>query len=316
MFDTYAVIGSGSIGNAWAIVFARAGKQVRLFDIAKERLELARTDILSRLELLKRHGLLAEEISAVVDRIDYFDTLEGAVLGADYVQECAPEKLELKCEIFQNLDALTETHVVLASSSSAITTSQFATNTKNNMRCLIVHPGNPPYLLPVAEVVPAPFTDPQIVDTVMENLRNVGMSPVLVKSETEGFVFNRLQGAILREAYCLVRDGVVSASDIDRIVTQGLARRWTVIGPFATSALNVQGGIKAHVSRMGAAYASMGALRGQNDPWTAELVEKVSDDIDQLFRVDEWHENVLKRDEALLELTKLIENNSAFDMGY
>lgn len=316
MFETYAVIGSGSIGNAWAIVFSRAGRQVRLFDVAAERLELARIDIVSRLEMLKKHGLLAEEVSVVADRISYCDTLESALLSADYVQECAPEKLDVKREIFRNLDAMTQSHVILASSSSAITTSEFSTETKNKERCLIVHPGNPPYLLPVAEVVPAPFTDSRIVESVLENLRNVGMSPVLVNSEIEGFVFNRLQGAILREAYCLVRDGVVSASDVDRIVTQGLARRWTVIGPFATSALNVQGGIKAHVARMGSAYARMGALRGQDDPWTNDLVEKVSEDIDQIFLVDEWSKNVLRRDEALLELTKLIEDNSTFDMGY
>lgn len=316
MFETYCVVGSGSIGNAWAIVFARAGKQVRLFDIVPERLEIAQSDIFSRLEMLSKHGLLSGEISDVAQRIQYCDTLENAVLSADYVQECAPERLDVKREIFKNLDAITQSHVVLASSSSAITTSQFSTETKHNKRCLIVHPGNPPYLLPVAEVVPAPFTDPNVVARVMENLRDVGMSPVLVNSEIEGFVFNRLQGAILREAYCLVRDGVVSASDVDRIVTQGLARRWTVIGPFATSALNVQGGIKAHVSRMGAAYASMGALRGQNDPWTTELVESVSEDIDVLFPIDEWSKNVLRRDEALLELTQLIENSSAFDMGY
>jgi L-gulonate 3-dehydrogenase len=315
MFKKYAIVGSGSIGNAWAIVFARAGKEVRLYDIDPKRLELARHDIFSRLEMLSKHGLLTEGISVVAGRIEYFDELENALSGAEYVQECAPERLNVKQEIFRNLDAMTASHVVLASSSSAITTSEFSSETKGKERCLIVHPGNPPYLLPVAEVVPAPFTDPQIVAQVMENLREVGMSPVLVHSEIEGFVFNRLQGAILREAYCLVRDGIVSASDVDRIMTQGLARRWTVIGPFATSALNVQGGIKAHVSRMGDSYASMGAVRGQNDPWTPELVEKVSGDIDRLFPIDKWSENVLRRDEALLELTKLIQSSNAFDLG-
>ncbi len=316
MYEKYAIVGSGSIGNAWAIVFARAGKEVRLFDIDPKRLEIARHDIFSRLEMLNRHGLLTEEILVVVDRIQYFDKLENAVSGADYIQECAPERLDIKREIFHNLDAMTPSHVVLASSSSAITTSEFSSATRIRERCLIVHPGNPPYLLPVAEVVPAPFTDPYVISQVMENLKEVGMSPVLVHSEIEGFVFNRLQGAILREAYCLVRDKIVSASDIDRIVTQGLARRWTVIGPFATSALNVQGGIKAHVSRMADSYARMGALRGQDDPWTPELVQSVSEEIDSLFPVDQWSENVLQRDEALLELSKLIQSSTAFEFGH
>ena len=285
--QTYAVVGTGSIGNAWAIVFARSRKSVRLFDIDPSRLVLARIDIEARVTMLANNGLLEEEVSSVLARISYFDSLELVVKGAEYIQECAPERIEVKREIFKNLDALTESHVILASSSSAITTSVFATEVKHKGRCLIVHPGNPPYLLPVAEVVPAPFTDLEIVKKTMENLREIGMSPILVHSEIEGFVFNRLQGAMLREAYCLVRDGIVTASDLDRIVTQGLARRWTVVGPFATSALNVQGGIKAHVARMGASYERMGELRGQRDPWTPELVEKVSEDIDQLFPIDD-----------------------------
>lgn len=314
--QTYAVVGTGSIGNAWAIVFARSRKSVRLFDIDPSRLVLARIDIEARVTMLANNGLLEEEVSSVLARISYFDSLELVVKEAEYIQECAPERIEVKREIFKNLDALTESHVILASSSSAITTSVFATEVKHKGRCLIVHPGNPPYLLPVAEVVPAPFTDLEIVKKTMENLREIGMSPILVHSEIEGFVFNRLQGAMLREAYCLVRDGIVTASDLDRIVTQGLARRWTVVGPFATSALNVQGGIKAHVARMGASYERMGELRGQRDPWTPELVEKVSEDIDQLFPIDDWNENVMRRDEALLALTKLIANNPTFDLGY
>ncbi|MCX6430448.1 MAG: 3-hydroxyacyl-CoA dehydrogenase [Actinobacteria bacterium] len=314
--QTYAVVGSGSIGNAWAIVFARARKTVQLFDIDPSRLISARSDIEVRLNMLSKYGLLKEDVSQILERISYCDSLELVVRGAEYIQECAPERIEVKREIFKKLDALTDSHVILASSSSAITTSEFAREVTHKERCLIVHPGNPPYLLPVAEVVPAPFTDLEIVKKTMLNLREMGMSPILVHSEIEGFVFNRLQGAMLREAYCLVRDGIVTASDLDRIVTQGLARRWTVVGPFATSALNVHGGIKAHVARMGASYERMGTLRGQSDPWTPELVEQVSQDIDQLFPIDEWNENVMRRDEALLALTKLIANNPTFDLGY
>ena len=232
--------------------------------------------------------------------------------GAEYVQECIPERLELKQNLFRELDLITKSNVILASSSSAIPASEFASQLKNRERCLIVHPGNPPYLLPIAEVVPAPFTGQEIITRTLDTLRSVGMKPILVHSEIEGFVFNRLQGAMLREAYCLVRDGVVTASDLDRIVTQGLARRWAVIGPFATSALNVQGGIRAHVARMGDAYASMGRVRGQDDPWTPDLIEKVSTDIDQLYPVEKWAENVLRRDQSLLALSQLIKSHPNF----
>ncbi len=102
------------------------------------------------------------------------------------------------------------------------------------------------------------------------------MSPVLVRREVEGFVFNRLQGALLREAYCLVRDGVASAADVDRVVRDGLGRRWAVLGPFETAELNTRGGIEAHAEKLGPAYARMGAERGQHDAWTPELVAQVA----------------------------------------
>jgi L-gulonate 3-dehydrogenase len=312
----FAVVGSGSIGIAWSIVFARAGNNVRVFDIDAERIQLAKNDFSARLEMLQKIGLLTEKNPEILNRVQYFTDLPSTLVGAEYVQESIPEKLDLKQQVFRELDSLTEKNVILASSSSAITASEFAGDLPGRSRCLVVHPGNPPYLLPVAEVVPAPFTNQEIVSRTSQILLEVKMKPILVHAEIEGFVFNRLQGAILREAYCLVRDGIVSALDVDRIVTQGLARRWAVIGPFATSSLNVQGGIRAHVARMGATYESMGKLRGQNDPWTSELAELVAEEIDELLPVENWSKNVLRRDEALLELSRLIENNPTFEFGY
>jgi 3-hydroxyacyl-CoA dehydrogenase len=97
-----------------------------------------------------------------------------------------------------------------------------------------------------------------------------------VRREVEGFLFNRLQGALLREAYCLVRDGVASVDDVDEVVRSGLGRRWALIGPFETSDLNTRGGIESHAAKMGPAYERMGAERGQHDPWTPELVAEVT----------------------------------------
>jgi L-gulonate 3-dehydrogenase len=312
----FAVVGSGSIGIAWSIVFARAGKNVRVFDIDVERIRLAKKDFSTRLEMLQKFDLLTEKNEVLLSRVQYFTDLSSCVIGAEYIQESIPEKLELKQQVFRELDSLTDEKVMLARSSSAISASEFAGDLPGRSRCLVVHPGNPPYLLPVAEVVAAPFTSQEIVTRTTAILRDVKMMPILVHAEIEGFVFNRLQGAILREAYCLVRDGIVSAVDVDRIVTQGLARRWAVIGPFATSSLNVQGGIKAHVERMGATYARMGKSRGQDDPWTSELAESVAKEIDELLPLENWSKNVLRRDQALLELSRVIENNPIFDFGY
>jgi L-gulonate 3-dehydrogenase len=191
---------------------------------------------------------------------------------------------------------------MLASSSSALTASSFAAELVGRARCLVVHPANPPHLLPVVEVVPAPFTSAEIVLRVRALLSAAGMSPVLVAREVEGFVLNRLQGALLREAYCLVRDGVASVEDVDRVVREGLGRRWAFIGPFETADLNTRGGIAAHAERLGPAYARMGAERGQDDPWTPELVADVVAQRRTVLPLEAWEDRVAWRDRALLAL--------------
>ena len=191
---------------------------------------------------------------------------------------------------------------ILASSSSAITASAIAAGLEGRGRCLVAHPGNPPYLLPVVELVPAPFTLAEVVDRAAALLEAAGMSVVRLSRELEGFVFNRLQGALLREAYCLVRDGIAGVDDVDRIVREGLGRRWAVIGPFETVDLNTRGGIEVHASRMGPAYERMGAERGQHDPWTPELVARVAAERRALVPLEQWEERVAWRDRMLMAL--------------
>lgn len=303
----FSIIGSGSIGIGWAIVFARAGYSVKVFDIEEAALKNFNTQIKSRLELLGENELLAENPQAVLERIQTTLDLAEAVAEADYIQECGPESVEIKRELFTKLANLAKTDAILASSSSALRPSEFASDVASNERCLVVHPGNPPYLISIAEVVPAKFTTDAAIARCTELLTKVGIIPIRVNNEPQGFVFNRLQGAILREAYCLVRDGVISPTDLDLIVTEGLGKRWSIIGPFATSALNVRGGIKAHVARMGKSYFEMGKERGQNDPWDESLVDIVAADIDKKLPDANWEENTKKRDLALMKLNKLFE---------
>ena len=301
----FSIIGSGSIGIGWAIVFARAGYKVKVFDVEAAALRNFEIQVKNRLELLDENKLLDDSPKKIIARIQTTLDLAEAVAGANYVQECGPEKLELKRELFAKLAALANPDVILASSSSALRTSEFASDIASNARCLVVHPGNPPYLISVAEVVPADFTSNESVDVCKKLLTKVGIIPIQVNNEPQGFVFNRLQGAILREAYCLVRDGVISPTDLDLIVTEGLGKRWSIVGPFATSALNVRGGIKAHVARMGKSYFEMGKERGQNDPWDQELVDRVAADIENRLPDAQWEKNTEKRDLALMKLSKL-----------
>jgi L-gulonate 3-dehydrogenase len=307
------IVGAGSIGIAFAVVFARAGWQVRLFDPAAERRELAPVEIMQRLTELTRFGLLDEATHDVAARVGIVATLEAAATDADLVQECAPEREEIKRELFIELDRAAPPHAILASASSFLAASRFVDETlPGRGRCLVAHPGNPPYLIPVVEIVPAPFTDATVTRAI-DLFTEAGLKPVRVAREVEGFIFNRLQGALLREAYCLVRDGVASVDDVDTVVREGLGLRWSVIGPFETVDLNTRGGIASHAQKMGPSYARMGAERGQNDPWTPELVAGVEAARRSALPLEQWEERVAWRDLALMRLTRYRKDSAQND---
>lgn len=302
--EAVAVIGGGSIGVAFAVVFGGAGRQVRLFEPDQSRRAAVPELLRARLDDLQSYGLLDEAPDAIAHRVTLAGNLAEAVAGAVYVQECAPESPALKQELFAAIDRLAPPQAVLASASSFIPASAFASDLAGRHRILVTHPGNPPFLIRVIEIVPAPFTDLASVQAATGLLQSCGMEPVLVRKEVEGFVYNRLQGALLREAYCLVRDGVASVEDVDRIVRDGLGLRWSVVGPFETADLNTQGGIAAHAEKMGPSYARMGAERGQHDPWTPELVAKVTAERRVQLPLARWAERVAWRDRRLMSLVR------------
>lgn len=300
-----AIAGAGSIGVAFALVFARAGFPVQVWDPDEARRSAVPDEVRARLVDLEAHDLLTEPADAILSRIAVFADLERAVSSARHVQECAPERVDLKKALFAELDQLAPPEAVLASSSSFLPASSFAAELPGRGRCLVAHPGNPPYLIPVIEIVPAPFTEDAAAARTEALFGEAGLTPVRVRREVEGFIFNRLQGALLREAYCLVRDGVASVEDVDRVVRDGLGRRWAHIGPFETADLNTRGGILAHAEKMGPSYARMGAERGQKDPWTPELVAQVERERRALLPAENWEARVAWRDRALMAALKV-----------
>ena len=301
-----AIVGAGSIGIGWSVLFACARHHVSIYDPESAQLESAKNRIGERLTLLKSHGLLDEDVDHVLDRITVFDNLASAVSEATLIQECGPERVEIKREIFREIESSADVDAVIASSSSAIKPSEFTNEMKHPERALVIHPGNPPYLILVGEIVPTSRTSDAVIARVREILESSGMSAVVVRNEPQGFVFNRLQGAILREAYSLVREGVISPRELDEIMIKGLGKRWALIGAFGASSLNVKGGIRAHVARMGESYYQMGLERGADDRWTPDLVEKVASDMEKKFPVENWEADVLERDKALMKLTRLM----------
>ena len=204
-----AVIGSGFVGRAWAISFARAGCEVALWDQDKDAPGKAQAYIERLLPDLEANDLLnGGAANEVATRIRVAATLETALEGAAHVQENTPEDVEVKRAVFARLDAAAPPDAVLASSTSAILPSAFTENLKGRARCLVVHPINPPYLIPAAEVVPAPWTDPSVVERAAEFLRAAGHAPIVMKREIDGFVMNRLQGALLGGGLSARRAGI------------------------------------------------------------------------------------------------------------
>lgn len=294
------IFGAGSIGTAFALLFADAGFAVRIYDPAPAALDRSKHIIDLRAAELRRFGLLASEPDEVRDQIEFVSTASAAVSGAILVQEAGPEEVQTKQQIFSTLTSVTGPETILASSSSAILSSQFA-DPGSASRTLIGHPGNPPYLLRVVEIVGNPSTDENVISKTRELYENAGMTAVPINREIDGFVFNRLQSAVLREAYALVEADIVDPLDLDALVRDGLGLRWSVIGPFATSDLNVRGGIPAHAERMGPAYQRMaGQLRTSNE-WTDALIAKVNSARRQVVPIEKWDEAVTDRDIQLMK---------------
>jgi L-gulonate 3-dehydrogenase len=269
------IIGSGLIGRAWAIVFARGGCNVRLADASKPQAEQALGIIRTGLDDLDSAGLLTEPPDVILARIGVASGLEEAVAEADYVQENLPEQLDLKRAVFAELDRLAPAHAVLASSTSAIPGSDFTENLAGRGRCLVVHPVNPPHLVPLVELCRTPWTTDDAVSKTRALMESVGQVPVTVEREVEGFVLNRLQGALLNEALRLVAHGYVSPEDVDRCVRDGLGLRWSFMGPFETIDLNAPGGVADYAARYGGFYDRLETQPLPPAGWKHEVVARI-----------------------------------------
>jgi 3-hydroxyacyl-CoA dehydrogenase len=251
-----AIVGSGLIGRAWATVFASHGWRVALYDVAPGAAEAAIGHIGQALEELAGHGLVDDPKGALA-RVEARATLAQTVEGANLVQENGPETVEAKRALFAQLDELAAPDAILASSTSFIVASRFSESLPGRHRCLVAHPVNPPHLVPIVELCPAPWTDPEVVERARAIYESVEQVPVLVRKEAFGFVLNRLQAVLMAEAFRLVGEGVVSPQDLDKTIRDGLGLRWAFMGPFETIELNAPGGIPDYCAR----YApSLGAL--------------------------------------------------------
>ena len=303
---TIGIIGAGLVGTSWAIVFARAGLHVRVFDSSPESGNAIRSHLSASLTQLSEAGLLREAASEISSRIHLVEDIAGAVRGSDYIQESVREDVRIKEEVAKQIEAHLESHAFVGSSTSGFPSSAFTAELKRRESFLVVHPVNPPHLIPVVEIVPAPWTSAETVSAADSLMRQVGQRPVLVRKEIDGFVLNRLQGALLEEAWRLYSAGYASVDDIDATISQGLGMRWAFMGPFETIDLNAKGGISDYAKHLAAMYQRIADTRPVVEAWNLQAVENASIERRQLVAENDLTSRREWRDAMLLKLIKAL----------
>ena len=270
-----ACIGAGLVGSAWACVFARAGHDVVLFDAGgPEALDRSRVRIVGMLDVLHAHGTLTEPPATILSRLTTAATLDAVLSGVTYVQESAREDLPTKRALFAAMADLTGPDVTLASSTSALPGSAFMDVT-HPQRALVAHPVNPPAFIPLVELCGSGLTSDATLDRTRSFMTSLGMRPVTLRREIDGFLLNRLQFTLVAEAMHLVGEGYCTPEDIDAVITHGLALRWATLGPFEVAHLNAPDGFQGFIDRLGPMMRHLGADARTDYVWPDGLTQAI-----------------------------------------
>jgi L-gulonate 3-dehydrogenase len=303
MSQRIGIVGAGLIGRSWSIVFARAGYDVSMYDIAPQALTDCFSMLPESLRELSEEGLLNEPVDRVLQRVRPAATLEEVLEGAVLIQENVRETLEAKQTIFAEMDLLAAPTTVLASSTSWLPASSFSENVQGRSRVMVAHPVNPPHLIPLVELTPAPWTAEETVQRAREIYARAGQTPVLLKKEITGFLLNRIQGAVLNEALNLYEGGYASVEDIDKVMKHGLAMRWSFMGPFETIDLNAPGGVTDYAGRYGGTYRDIARTSIGNE-WASDLLKRVQAELHGSLNEFATEERMQWRDRQLAALAR------------
>jgi 3-hydroxyacyl-CoA dehydrogenase len=270
-----ALIGCGLVSGSWSLVFACAGVDVTLHDSSQAAIDTALDFTSDAASALAELDLLNGQSPAdIIRQLKPVSDLAAAVHDADYIQESVPERLTIKQDLYKRLAALAKADAVIASSASGLPASFFRAEIEGRERCVVAHPINPPHLILLVEIVPAPWTSPVVVERNDVLMRHAGQVPIRLSREVEGFVVTRLQSAILNEAFRMVEDGISSVSDMDSAVTNGLGLRWFFMGPFETIDLNTQG-VRPTIALSSPMYYNLAKEQADPRRWSEALVRTV-----------------------------------------
>lgn len=301
-------VGAGLIGQGWATLFSSAGLEVILQDVTETVLQRSIEAVKSNLMFLEANKLLKRgEADVALKRVKMMTLIGEAVRDADYVQESVPDNYDFKKQVFREMDIAAPGHAILASSSSGLLMTEIQKATLKPQRCVLVHPALPVYLLPLIEIVGGEQTDRETATVAHDFMKRLGKTPVLLRREVPGYIINRLQAALLREAIDLVDKGVASAEDVDKAFCMGVGLRDPIIGPFLR--IHLAGdGVERFIENFSQSYRNRWETM---ETWTSippSAVKKIVSGVKEMevVRAKTLDEIKSWRDEMLVKFLRLV----------
>ena len=307
-------VGLGVIGCNWAALFLARGFKVMAHDTDESVCRTAPEKIAEALAVMVSAGA-ADSVRQAMDRLLMSADLSDCIAEADYVQESASERLEVKRALFERFDRDDQGRTLYGSSTSALPGSAFMGGLEISRQAMVVHPVNPPFAVPLVELCHTPWTSDETAARIRQLMTSAGQTAVTVKKEVTGYVLNRLQAAVVGEALHLVATGVIEPEDLDAVMSRGLAPRWSIGGPFRTGRFNAPGGYQDYMTKYGDVYRDIINDLNVSFDWSDETLAYIDERLHRDDPTQSYEEASAMRDRALLRLNRFLDqvNDAARD---